>query len=64
MHQDSLLMPEDLAAETIDHLIVAFDNDFINEQTLENLKQDCEECMRMINGYIAYLRKQVSNAQG
>ena len=46
------------AAETIDHLIIAFDNNFIDQQTLETLKQDCEECMRMINGYIAYLRKQ------
>jgi four helix bundle protein len=46
------------AAETIDHLIIAFDNNFIDEQTLETLKRDCEECMRMINGYIAYLRKQ------
>jgi four helix bundle protein len=47
------------AAETIDHLIVAFDNNFIDNQTLETLKSDCEECMRMINGYIAYLKKQV-----
>jgi four helix bundle protein len=46
------------AAETIDHLIIAFDNNFIDEQILETLKRDCEECMRMINGYIAYLRKQ------
>lgn len=46
------------AAETIDHLIIAFDNGFIDEQTSESLKKDCEECMRMINGYIAYLRKQ------
>ncbi len=46
------------AAETIDHLIVAFDNNFINDQTLESLRNDCEECMRMINGYIAYLKKQ------
>ena len=47
------------AAETIDHLIIAFDNNFINEQIFDTLKQDCEECMRMINGYISYLRKQV-----
>jgi four helix bundle protein len=46
------------AAETIDHLIIANDNSFIDDQTLQNLKADCEECMRMINGYIAYLRKQ------
>ena len=46
------------AAETIDHLIIAFDNGYIKEEKLTALKNDCEECMRMINGYIAYLRKQ------
>jgi four helix bundle protein len=46
------------AAETIDHLIIAFDNQLIDKQTLEKFKADREECMRMINGYIAYLRKQ------
>lgn len=49
------------AAETIDHLIIALDNDFINKEAFETLKQDCEECMRMINGYISYLRKQAGN---
>ena len=48
------------AAETIDHLIVAFDNHYIDEQISNSLKHDCEECMRMINGYIAYLRKQAT----
>lgn len=48
------------AAETIDHLIIAFDNKFIDEKTLETLKNDCEECMRMINGYISYLKNQVN----
>ncbi len=46
------------AAETIDHLIIAFDNKFIDEDKMNILKSDCEECMRMINGYIAYLKKQ------
>jgi len=46
------------AAETIDHLIIALDNNLIEEQKFETLKRDCEEIMRMINGYIAYLRKQ------
>jgi four helix bundle protein len=49
------------SAETIDHLMIAFDNSFIDQQTFETLKQDCEECMRMINGYIAYLRKQAAD---
>ena len=49
------------AAETIDHLIIAFDNTLIDQQTFESLKNDCEECMRMINGYIAYLKNQLNN---
>jgi len=49
------------AAETIDHLIIAIDNTFIDQQTFESLKQDCEECMKMINGYIAYLKKQANS---
>ncbi len=46
------------AAETIDHLIIALDHNFIDNVTFEIFKQDCEECMKMINGYINYLRKQ------
>jgi four helix bundle protein len=46
------------AAETIDHLIIALDNNFINSTIFESFKEDCEECMKMINGYISFLRKQ------
>ncbi|WP_183580798.1 four helix bundle protein [Mucilaginibacter sp. X5P1] len=46
------------AAETIDHLIIALDNNFINSSIFESFKEDCEECMKMINGYINFLRKQ------
>ena len=49
------------AAETIDHLIIALDNNFIDNAIFESLKIDCEECMRMINGYINFLRKQSEN---
>ena len=49
------------AAETVDHLIIALDNNFIDETIFESHKQDCEECMKMINGYINYLRKQAEN---
>lgn len=51
------------ASETIDHLIVALDSKFINESTFETYKQDCEEIMRMLNGYITYLRKQAGDSK-
>src|ERR1700744_3583227 len=49
------------AAETIDHLIIALDNNFIDDTVFESFKNDCEKCMRMINGYINFLRKQSEN---
>jgi four helix bundle protein len=42
------------AAETIDQLIIALDNNLIDEKTFESFKQNCEECMKLINGYINY----------
>ena len=49
------------AAETIDHLVIALDNNFIDETIFQSFKNDCEECMKMINGYINFLRKQAEN---
>ncbi|TSD67776.1 four helix bundle protein [Inquilinus sp. KBS0705] len=48
------------AAETIDHLIIALDNDIIDNDIFQRFKYDCEECMKMINGYINYLKKQAN----
>jgi four helix bundle protein len=49
------------AAETIDHLYIAMDNNLIDEKVFESSRTDCEECMKMINGYINYLRNQGGN---
>ncbi len=46
------------AAETIDHLIIALDQNYINTDVFEKFKLQCEECMKLINGYIKYLREQ------
>lgn len=48
------------ASETIDHLIIALDEDFISEETFKLFEGLCEECMRLINGYINYLKQQSS----
>ncbi len=48
------------AAETIDHFLIALDLKFIDIDTFERYKAQCEECMKLINGYINYLRQQNS----
>ncbi|MEO8884477.1 MAG: four helix bundle protein [Mucilaginibacter sp.] len=46
------------AAETIDHLIIALDQKFISDEIFEKFKSQIEECMKLVNGYINYLRQQ------
>ena len=43
--------------ETIDHLTIAFDEQYITESILHELEQLCEEVFRLINGYINYLER-------
>jgi four helix bundle protein len=49
------------ATETIDHLIVALDEGYITETVFKELEASCEECMRLINGYINYLKQQANS---
>ena len=44
--------------ETMDHLVIALDEKYINDDIFNKFKDDCEECLRMLNGYINYLRNQ------
>ncbi|MBE7639232.1 four helix bundle protein [Salegentibacter sp. BLCTC] len=43
-------------AEILDHGIEAKDCDYISEEVLQTLRNKAESCLRLINGYIKYLR--------
>ncbi len=43
--------------ETLDHLIVAFDEEYIDETTLKSFESKLGECLKILNGYISYLQK-------
>lgn len=43
--------------ETLDHLIVAFDENYIDEEELKALQSKLEICLRLLNGYINYLKR-------
>ncbi|HEY5772069.1 MAG TPA: four helix bundle protein [Chitinophagaceae bacterium] len=45
-------------SETINHLIDAFDENYIKEEMLNYLKTKGKEIERLLNGYIIYLRNQ------
>ena len=48
------------AAETIDHLIIALDEKYITNEVFDALKFEGEECMKLINGYVTFLRQQAA----
>jgi four helix bundle protein len=43
--------------ETLDHLITAYDEKYIDAERLKNLKMNIDSCGRLLNGYINYLKK-------
>ena len=45
-------------SETINHLIDAFDENYIIEEKLNHYKSQGKEIERLLNGYINYLRSQ------
>jgi len=45
-------------SETINHLIDAFDENYINEEKLNHYKSQAKEIERLLNGFINYLRSQ------
>ncbi|MEY4539701.1 MAG: hypothetical protein RLZZ306_1458 [Bacteroidota bacterium] len=45
--------------ETLNHLIDAFDEKYISNEQLLNFKNEIEECLKLLNGYISYLKKKI-----
>lgn len=47
-------------SETLDHLITAFDENYISKEELEDFKIQYDQCLKLLNGYIRYLQKSKS----
>jgi four helix bundle protein len=46
--------------ETMDHLIIALDEKYISDETFNKFKDDYKECLKMLNGYITYLKNKAA----
>lgn len=44
--------------ETLNHLIDAFDEGYIDQKCLDSYREKILHCNKVLNGYIAYLNKQ------
>ncbi len=48
--------------ETLENLNIAFDEGFINTETLETFRNNQQDCLRLLNSYISYLKKAKNRA--
>ena len=58
-YQDNIrfcIMARGSLTETLDHLIIALDEKIITEETLQSFQSEYESCLKLINGYIQYLK--------
>jgi len=53
-----LLNARRFVAEILDHAIEARSWNYITEEGLEGIRNLTDSCIRLLNGYINYLRKQ------
>jgi four helix bundle protein len=47
--------------ECIDHLYCVKDDQYIPEEKFNILKENCQTCLKLLNGYIKYLKNRKSN---
>lgn len=58
-YQDNIrfcIMARGSLTETFDHLIIALDEKIITEDVLQSFQLEYESCLKLINGYIQYLK--------
>lgn len=48
--------------ETLEHLIIACDEGYIETSTLDQFRMKQAECMKILNAYISYLKKTKNRA--
>jgi len=44
--------------ETLEHLVTAYDETYISSEQLKSFKEQIDNCIKLLNGYIAYLSRQ------
>jgi len=58
-YQDNIrfcIMARGSLTETLDHLIIALDEQIITNEMLLTFQAEYDSCLRLINGYIQYLK--------
>jgi len=59
-YQDNIrfcIMARGSLSETLDHLLIALDESMVSGEILKDFQIEYDSCLRLLNGYIQYLKK-------
>ena len=59
-YQDNIrfcIMARGSLSETLDHILIAHEEKFVTDEILQTFQAEYESCLRLLNGYIQYLKK-------
>ncbi|MDB4923861.1 four helix bundle protein [Mucilaginibacter sp.] len=48
-------------SETLDHMIVALDEELITEEFLKSFQAEYDQCSKLLNGYIQFIKRKKNN---
>ena len=48
-------------SETLDHMIVALDEKIITAEAFKSFQEEHDQCLKLLNGYILFIRKKKNN---
>ena len=48
-------------SETLDHMIVALDEELITEEFLKSFQEEYDQCLKLLNGYIQFIKRKKNN---
>lgn len=48
-------------SETLDQMIIAKDEDFITEDIFNSFQAEYDQCLKLLNGYIQFIKKKKNN---
>jgi four helix bundle protein len=51
-------------SETLDHMIIARDENYIDNETFKSFQHDYDQCLKLLNGYISFIKKKKNDELG
>ncbi len=60
-YQDNIrfcVMARGSLSETLDHMLIGVDEKIINDEVLQSFQIEHDTCLKLINGYIQYFKKE------